>query len=301
MSPLPGFSLANMNVKQPAPTPIRSALDVSCGIGVDPQQVAPVLLAVSPCRSGSTALLRVFGYSGVESHFQPLKNVLRWQMQGEDYTWSVPNGPDLVFLKETLGPFTAEESRFNPLQVLLSAGYPPDRVRLLIFGREPIQTWSSWCAYWSRKTRIEHYITAYHTADLVGKQARSLGIDTTCLVYEALRDHPMETVVRCLMGHLGIPYTPRAIGGWERLPGCGVPGSNIVLPYEPPLFITPKIHDQVKQSSRLEYVHRKIVSPVTEHDQAMIAGSGLFDIYCSWSDDTRLLLGGKDGKINRPT
>ncbi|MGD8590779.1 MAG: hypothetical protein PVG22_18300 [Chromatiales bacterium] len=279
-----------MNPEHPSPLPLRSA-DASRGICIDPQQVAPVLLAVSPCRSGSTVLLRVFGYSGVESHFQQLKNVLRWQMQGVDFTWSVPNGADLVFLKETLGPFTAEESRFNPLQALLDAGYPADRLRLLVIGREPIQTWASWCAYWSEEASIVNYITAYHTTDLVARQAQGLGMDTSYLVHESLRDHAVETVVRHLLGQLGIPYTPRAIGGWKELPGFGAPGSNIVLPHEPPAFVTPKVHDQAKQASGLEYACRKDLSPVTEHDHAMITDSGLFDIYRSWADGSACLLG----------
>ena len=67
-------------------------------------------------------LLRVFGAAGIQAHYQELKNIFRWRMQAEEFSWDFPNRNGIVYLKETLGPYTLAEARFNPLDVLLQAG-----------------------------------------------------------------------------------------------------------------------------------------------------------------------------------
>jgi hypothetical protein len=283
-----------MNRLQERPTPtlsdtedIRphavSLQDVSDHIRLQPQATTHVVLSVSPCRSGTTILLRVFGYSGVQAHFQQMKNILRWLMIGRNFDWCLPHGSDLVLLKETLGPFTDAECRFNPLQALLGAGFPQEKLHLLIIGREPVQTWASWDAWWGQKTDVTRCITAFRTTEHVRKQAQELRIPSTNLVYEAFRDHPVEVVVQRLFRRLAIVYTPFAIGNWETLPGCGMPGSNIILPREPPTFVTRGIHDKPMRSTRLAYVHRRTDAGVLkECDMVRISDSGIFDIYRTW-------------------
>jgi len=75
-------------------------------IQIDPDKVSPIILSVSPCRSGSTVLLRVFGSSGIQAHYQPIKNTLRWLVQAQEFQWTLPYIPNQkIFIKETLGPF----------------------------------------------------------------------------------------------------------------------------------------------------------------------------------------------------
>ena len=122
----------------------------------DPDRVPKVILGAAPARSGSTVLMRVFGTSGVEAHFQQLKNVLRWLMQGETNSFNLPQTPNrTLFLKETLGPYSTQEAAFNPLTVLLEAGYPPEKLLFCVIGRHPLSTWASWKHWFGKSTSLE--------------------------------------------------------------------------------------------------------------------------------------------------
>ncbi|NOR51464.1 MAG: hypothetical protein GQ470_02490, partial [Gammaproteobacteria bacterium] len=118
-----------------------------------------IILSISPCRSGSTVILRAFGALGVESHLQPLKNLLRWRSLGKRHCWQPrDNALKLIYIKETLGPFTEAETRFDPLSLLLATGISAERVSLLVLGRLPLETWASWRLWWPERTSIELFI-----------------------------------------------------------------------------------------------------------------------------------------------
>ena len=114
-----------------------------------------IILSISPCRSGSTVILRAFGALGIESHLQPLKNLLRWRTLGKKHCWQ-PRDDALkpIYIKETLGPFTEAEARFDPLSLLLDAGISAERVTLLVLGRLPLESWASWQMWWPERTNI---------------------------------------------------------------------------------------------------------------------------------------------------
>lgn len=251
-----------------------------------PDEVARVILAVSPCRSGSTALLKVFGAVGIESHYQQLKNVLRWRLQGGEVTWRVPssrNGP--IFLKETLGPYTAAESSLNPLDVLLRAGYPAEKLHVVIIGRAPLSMWASWHEWWGRRTGLDRLILAFETTDAVARQAREAQVATTTYVYEALRDNGPDVVMKRLFARLALPFAPAAVRGWRPLEALDAPGSNIVMPDEPPIFMrfVPGIHQPIRQARRLRFVSRETsVARLPEDDVQAIAEAGLPERYRRW-------------------
>lgn len=251
----------------------------------DPGAVSPIVLGVSPCRSGTTILLRVFGAAGVPAYFQPFKNILRWQLQDLDSpAWVAPQAPErAVFIKETLGPYTAAESGFDPLAPLLAAGYPPHRLHVMIVGRSPLTTWTSWAAWWQGRTSVELLALAYETTERVRLQALAMGIPVTTFVYEVLRDNTPPEVIRPLFARLGLAYTPLAVGGWEGLPALGAPGSNVILPEEPPVFVTPHIHTQVERSVRLAYSWRvENLARLHAEDVDRINQAGLAEIYTRW-------------------
>ncbi len=251
----------------------------------DPDEVARMILAVSPCRSGSTALLKVFGAVGIESHYQQLKNVLRWRLQGGDVTWHVPSRRGLIFLKETLGPYTAAEASLNPLDILLRAGYPAGKLHLVIVGRAPLSMWASWHEWWGRRTGLDRMILAFEATDAVAKRASAVQIPTTTYVYEALRDNEPEVVMKRLFARLDLPFAPAAVRGWPPLEALDAPGSNIVLPDEPPIFMrfVPGIHQPIREARRLRFVARKgSVARLPEGDVQAIAEAGLPERYRRW-------------------
>lgn len=262
-----------------------SAREVSARIEVgDADLVSHIILSVSPCRSGTTVLLRVFGAAGVLAFFQPLKNVLRWWLQGKQVRWQVPRrAGERVYVKETLGPYTEAEAGFDPLAALLGAGFPPEKLHVLIVGREPFSTWASWEAWWKGKTTTRIFALSYETTDGVRVAARQMGIPVTVMVYEALRDHPPEEVVRRLFARLGVSYSSLAVAGWESLPPMGESGSNVVWPEEPPPFVTPGIHEPVERSTRLTYHSRP--SGVADLEPACreeIKAFGVPQVYERW-------------------
>ena len=243
----------------------------------DPQQVSRIILSVSPCRSGSTVLLRVFGATGIVAHFQEIKNILRWRMQGGEYQWRIPQRvtEQTLFLKETLGPYTMAESTLNPLKMLLDAGMPAHKIHLLLLGRSPLNSWASWRSWWAHKTTVQHFIMAYKTTAEVGQLARHHHIATTTLVYEAIRDNEPTTVIQKLFAQLGLPFKPQSVAGWRVLPPFGSHGSNIRLPEEPPAFDVAHIHGQPIRADRLIYTSREAnilhlppasISSITETD-----------------------------------
>ena len=228
--------------------------------------------------------MRVFGAMGVPSHYQELKNILRWRMVGADWGWQLPQGPDgSVLLKETIGPFTAAESSFNPVEVLLRAGFPPQRLQVVIMGRATLSAWASWDAWDGRWTDVAKFALAYETTERVRLQAYGLGIPTTVLVYEAIRDNDAETVVARLFERLGVSYRPIAVKGWHRLPGLGHPGSGVVFPEEPAVFMVPGVHARVENADGLVYFSRSLsISCLQTGDVREIARSGVRGIYEGW-------------------
>lgn len=106
-------------------------------------QLPTIFLAVAPCRSGTTTQLRVFATAGMEAYYQPLKATLRCLMHNLFDKFIIP-AREQIFIKETIGPYTETEARLNPLEVLLKAGYPPEKIRLIPEMREPLSTLASW-------------------------------------------------------------------------------------------------------------------------------------------------------------
>jgi hypothetical protein len=85
-------------------------------------------MAWGKCRLGSTALANLFGVTGTPSYYQPLKMMLRHLFVSQPATpWIIPSVADQpdIFSKETAGPYVIAESLFNPLRLLIEAGYPP--------------------------------------------------------------------------------------------------------------------------------------------------------------------------------
>lgn len=265
--------------------------EVASNIHLSEKDALPhTLLSVSPCRSGTTVMLRVFGASGVPSHFQELKNVLRWRLLGEEKSWQIPkkanreNRPGL-YLKETLGPFLKDEAEFNPLEVLLQAGFPKEKLHLLIIGREVQDTWASWKRWWPDSTDIEIFVSAYQKTEFIRKSALEKKIPVTTWVYESLRDFPEEKVIKNLFQHLDIPFNPYAMGMWDSLAGFGEPGSNIVVPNEPGPFITPNIHAGPMGSPCLMFFSRKDrLRLISQKETDFLLENAVHSIYENWKN-----------------
>lgn len=252
-----------------------------------------IILSISPCRSGSTVILRAFGALGIESHLQPLKNLLRWRSLGKEHCWQPHDGAlKPIYIKETLGPFIEAEARFDPLSLLLAAGISAEKVTLLVLGRLPLETWASWQLWWPERTSIELFIEAYRQTEAIRQQAQRLGVATTSLVYEAFRDHAAGIVMQRLCQRLGINYGSVAVDGWQQLPHLGEKGSNITIPQMPEEFKTRHIRQRVEQGTELSYCSRaKEAANLSAAEITRIEQAGLPTIYDGWHRMCALDLG----------
>lgn len=261
-------------------SPQEIAKSISGDIVNSPQ----IILSVSPCRSGTTIMLRVFGAVGIPSYYQPLKTILRWNAIGGDVSWQVPQSSSApIYIKETLGPNTRIETTFDPLSIFLKAGFQPEKIRLLVIGREPLHTWASWLTWWQEGAIIDNFISTYMTTERIRQMALKHHIQVTTMVYELFRDYTPETVIRNLFQRLGIEYRPIAVKGWDTLPRFGATGSNIYIPEQHPIFFDPHMIKRAETSSELTYASRDCeVSNLDNADLKQIEDNNLFGIYHAW-------------------
>src|SRR5919197_1521137 len=75
---------------------------------------------------------------------------------------TMPLEPDGKYQTRTAGPYVLAESLFNPLQALIEAGYPPNRLHAIILDRAPASSLASWLDKWSdrapQSTLVYNYV-----------------------------------------------------------------------------------------------------------------------------------------------
>ena len=237
-----------------------------------PEPPRRVILMISPCRSGSTVLLRPFGYSGIPSFFQPIKNALRWRLEGREKPW-LPPREDVVFLKETFGPFLAEETAFDPLAELCASGVDPTRLHLVLLQRDPGAVWSSWCEYWEGRTSKALFERAFAACGAVCRTAERLGIPVETCDFDACLADPKGRLGQ-LFQALDLRFDPSVVAGWDQRPGFGAQGSGIHMPEEPPAFVTRGVHNRAIEAQGIEAIAtaQGRIRPISGGDFCALAG-----------------------------
>lgn len=272
-----------MNPYQKQDVPLESLLPML--VMPEHDEIPHIIVSISPCRSGTTAMLRVMGNMGVSAYFQPLKNLLRWKMQGQLFSWTLPVGASkTIYIKETLGPYSLAEATFNPLSLLLQAGVPPHKLHIWIYGRYPLHSYASWLKWWQDKTNLNYFTTTYQTIAQIYQQAIDANIITTTLTYEVLGRYPITLIIARLAQRFGLTFTNKAVTGWQSQPHFGSIKSKIFLPEEPPIFVTPHIHDRVYKASEFTFVpvDNVAVDMIHQIDRQQMESSGIFMLYDQW-------------------
>ena len=237
---------------------------------------------------------------------------MRWQRSPEGIEnryWNVPS--EIVYLKETIGPYTREESTFNPVEVLSlslkeslremdlsedEASYRHksimmEKVEVVFLGRDPFQTWASWKEKFSQTSPVrelrtpeselfENFLTAYEFSDKLRRDALSEGLRVTHYVLEAHK-FPEENASR-LFNRLGLAQRP-IVSGWQSMPSFGSRDSNVFMMEQPKLY-SPQVaynSEKVKSSEGLAY-QEKDLSGLPLAEANAIKNAGLVQLYEDW-------------------
>jgi len=234
------------------------------------------------CRVGSTALTNLFGVAGMPSYFQPVKVVLRHLLVGSaGAPWIVPSAKDEphIFSKEMAGPYVEAESLFQPLQPLLAAGYPADKLHFIMLDRDPASSLASWLEKWSDRIPedrlIHNYVTATLNALRVESFAAQHGIPVTHYVYEASKEAAQS--VKTLFDRLGLSsrFAESAVTDWKERGQIESKSSGITFLSEPKVYTVSGIHGS---DTAYRYRTRKTAS-LTDAQLEILQHYGIHDIY----------------------
>jgi len=107
-----------------------------------------IWLIAGPCRSGTTWLQKSVSADGRISIWQPIKHAIRTKVSPLDHLQSFGSQHDFV-IKETFGPYQANEALFNPVAYLRHA-FPDHELRIAICFRDFEATRGSWLRSFDR-------------------------------------------------------------------------------------------------------------------------------------------------------
>ncbi len=250
-----------------------------------PDDVPKIILGIAPCRSSTTAQLRVFSSAGIESWYQPIKALLRYRLSNRRSEYRIPN-IDSIFLKETIGPYTQEESTVNPLEILLEAGIRIETLSVVISVRKALATACSWVEQFdfnkSADELIDNLVLAFNTVNQIAIQVDSLGINNVVFDYSVLEKNCVEGVLDKLFDLLDITPDEGAFNDWTQLPAMGTPESGIFFADEPALYSSGDFHIKVAQSSGLKFYPKRmsrIIEKLSYGQVLRLIDGGVFEIY----------------------
>jgi hypothetical protein len=234
------------------------------------------------CRVGSTALANLFGVAGLPSYQQPVKAILRQRLRGEAGDPIIPPSAaehPHVFSKETAGPYVAPECLVIPLQALVEAGYPPNKLHLIVLDREPFGSLASWLAIFTQRVPANllarNHILAALNVLRVKSYAKRHGIPTTHYVHEASKE-PIESA-RALFERLGLSdrFTAASVTNWKDGGEIASKKAKLIFTTEPKIYDVP---GALRSATGYEYRIGAAAPLSTEHVD-MLTRFGIPEIY----------------------
>ncbi|WP_372395368.1 sulfotransferase family protein [Azospirillum sp. HJ39] len=239
------------------------------------------------CRVGSTALANLFGVAGIPAYFQPVKAVMRNFLTDCPQTpWVLPSASDQphLFSKEVAGPYLMAECLFIPLQILIEAGYPADRLHLIMLDREPALSLASWYTKWSdrvpRSRLLKHFIIASLNAIRVEAYAAREGVRTTHYVHEASRQPERAAAALFRRLELSDRFFTGVVTDWNGVEEFTSDKSSLIFTKEPDVYFVPGVH---RAGSSYRYMDRGLGS-VTDDDLDLLDRMGIQDLYRACAD-----------------
>ena len=242
-----------------------------------------VVVGGGKCRVGSTALTNLFGIAGVHAYYNPIKTAIRhFVLDSPGEAWILPQRDEhkFIFAKEMAGPYHLADCTVNPLQILVEAGYPTDRIELVALDRDPYRALDSWLNIWGHliphERLAQHYVLSALNAVRIKRYAAQVGIRVSNYVYEASRIP--GNVIDKLFTRLGIQdrFCEDMVENWNEKGALASEHSKIIFPTLPtPLRKIPGMH---ASEPRYLYKERSADRLSPEH-RALIEKSGMIERY----------------------
>jgi len=177
------------------------------------------------------------------------------------------------------GPYVMAECLFQPLQPLIEAGYPVDRLHFIMLDRDPASSLASWLEKWSDRvpedTLLQHYVIATLNTLRVESYARKHGVPITHYVYEASKE-PVASV-KILFERLGLAhrFTETAVTEWNEMGNMDTQSARINFVKEPSVWTRPGLHGS---DTAYRYRTRRTAS-LTQDKLDLLDCYGIHDIY----------------------
>jgi hypothetical protein len=204
-------------------------------------------------RVGSTALANLFGHVGMPAYYQPVKAIMRQRLKDEDGVALDPPAAALephAFSKETAGPYMLAECLIIPFEALIEAGYPADKLKLIVLDRDPASSLSSWINKLScrvpKNLLVRHYVLSVLNTLRVEAYAQKVGASVTHYVYEASKEPSVSACA--LFDRLGLAdrFNAESAINWHDTDATDATNSQVVFPTEPRIYDVPGLHHSDK-------------------------------------------------------
>lgn len=216
------------------------------------------------------------------AYYQPVKAVGRQVLSGEvpsGWVFSPPSTHGCIFAKETAGPYSLFECLFIPLQLLIEAGYPPDKLHLILLERAPVDSFLSWVRKWSHivpaDILVRHYVIAELNLRRVKQYAERAGVPVTHYAYEASKE-PVHAA-RALFDRLGLSerFTESVVTDWREMGQLESENARVIYPKEPAAYSVPGLH-----GSDVSYrYHEGQTATLSAAQLEVLARSGVQEVY----------------------
>ena len=238
-----------------------------------------LIYGIGRARCGSTPITNVFGVAGMPAYYQPIKSMLRHHLIGQSCEGWAVSDEDCIFAKETFGPYSVHECLFQPVDILLQAGYPAEKIHIIVLDREPLSALSSWFARWDyrldKTTLLAHFVLASHNVRRAMDRARAANLPITHYVYEASKT--AETSIKQLFKRLQLldRFTSSSVRCWGDLGHLSDKRSGVIFTEEPEIFHVPELHGT-------DHAYRfkpRAISASAARCQSLLEDSGVMALY----------------------
>lgn len=219
---------------------------------------AKLKIMISPCRSGSSALLHALSQSSeLECVYQHIKMGIREHGIPDYSIYSkVSTDGRIIINKEAIGHSTVQECSFNI--------FPNDEIVLatepIFLFREPVATWNSWkIAQWGN---IDLFCMAFrHVVDTFF-HAMEVGAKVGVVFYDEFAESSKEYMLRRICGHWECQYLD-AMLHWDTKFGKD---SSVKYGRHTAEYIKTGQHKTLTDSNTLSIADRTIALPDAEID-----------------------------------